>query len=193
MEVVVDDTQLSLAIGKKGQNVRLAAKLLGWRIDIKSEEEKRQEVESRMAELVVPGAPVSVLLDHGLTEELAEALLTAGITTVEKLGAMTPEQLEGLAGIGPDAVQPIQQAVMNYYGQFEGSVEGEAAAEAAIETAAVENAALESDEAKNAPAENAAVETSAAPREAAGEEEGSVEEPQKQSVTIDSGEASPAE
>ncbi len=48
MEVVVDDTQLSLAIGKKGQNVRLAAKLLGWRIDIKSEEEKRQEVESHM-------------------------------------------------------------------------------------------------------------------------------------------------
>jgi hypothetical protein len=45
MEVIVDDTQLSLAIGKKGQNVRLAAKLLGWRIDIKSEEEKRQEVE----------------------------------------------------------------------------------------------------------------------------------------------------
>ena len=49
MEVIVDDTQLSLAIGKKGQNVRLAAKLLGWRVDIKSEEEKRQEVESQMA------------------------------------------------------------------------------------------------------------------------------------------------
>ena len=45
LEVIVDDTQLSLAIGKKGQNVRLAAKLLGWKIDIKSEEEKRQEVE----------------------------------------------------------------------------------------------------------------------------------------------------
>ncbi len=57
MEVIVDDSQLSLAIGKKGQNVRLAAKLLGWRIDIKSEEEKRQEVESQMAALVVPGAP----------------------------------------------------------------------------------------------------------------------------------------
>ena len=41
MEVVVEDKQLSLAIGKKGQNVRLAAKLTGWRIDIKSEEEKR--------------------------------------------------------------------------------------------------------------------------------------------------------
>ncbi len=69
MEVIVDDTQLSLAIGKKGQNVRLAAKLLGWKIDIKSEEEKRQEVESPMAALVPPGAPVSVLIDHGLAEE----------------------------------------------------------------------------------------------------------------------------
>ena len=47
----MDDSQLSLAIGKKGQNVRLAAKLLGWKIDIKSEEEKRQEVEQQMSEL----------------------------------------------------------------------------------------------------------------------------------------------
>jgi transcription termination/antitermination protein NusA len=49
MEVVVEDKQLSLAIGKKGQNVRLAAKLTGWRIDIKSEEEKRREVELQLA------------------------------------------------------------------------------------------------------------------------------------------------
>ena len=48
MEVVVEDKQLSLAIGKKGQNVRLAAKLTGWRIDIKSEEEKRKEVEAQL-------------------------------------------------------------------------------------------------------------------------------------------------
>ena len=51
MEVVVEDKQLSLAIGKKGQNVRLAAKIVGWRIDIKSEEEKRQEVEAEMARM----------------------------------------------------------------------------------------------------------------------------------------------
>ena len=71
MEVIVDDSQLSLAIGKKGQNVRLAAKLLGWKIDIKSEEEKRQEVESQMAALVAPGAPVSVLIDYGLPDDAA--------------------------------------------------------------------------------------------------------------------------
>ena len=58
MEVVVEDQQLSLAIGKKGQNVRLAAKLTGWRIDIKSEEEKRREVEAQFGELEVgDGAP----------------------------------------------------------------------------------------------------------------------------------------
>ena len=56
MEVVVEDKQLSLAIGKKGQNVRLAAKLTGWRIDIKSEEEKRREVEAQFEEFEVPAA-----------------------------------------------------------------------------------------------------------------------------------------
>ena len=54
MEVVVEDSQLSLAIGKKGQNVRLAAKLTGWRIDIKSEEEKRKEVEAQFGALEFP-------------------------------------------------------------------------------------------------------------------------------------------
>jgi N utilization substance protein A len=54
MEVVVEDKQLSLAIGKKGQNVRLAAKLTGWRIDIKSEEEKRKEVEAQLGALEIP-------------------------------------------------------------------------------------------------------------------------------------------
>ena len=111
MEVIVDDSQLSLAIGKKGQNVRLAAKLLGWKIDIKSEEEKRQEVESQMAALVAPGAPVSVLIDYGLSEAVVEKLLEAGVGTIEKLGAMTPEQLEEIPGIGPEMVEQIQAAV----------------------------------------------------------------------------------
>jgi len=119
MEVIVDDSQLSLAIGKKGQNVRLAAKLLGWRIDIKSEEEKRQEVESAMAALVAPGAPVSVLIDYGLGEKLAEKLVESGVATVEKLGSMTPEDLEAIQGIGPKMVEKIQLAVNAYYGQFE--------------------------------------------------------------------------
>jgi N utilization substance protein A len=119
LEVVVDDSQLSLAIGKKGQNVRLAAKLLGWKIDIKSEEEKRQEVESAMAALVGPGAPVSVLIDYGLAENLVEKLVESGVGTIEKLGGMTPEQLEEIQGIEPTMVQRIQEAVNAYYSQFE--------------------------------------------------------------------------
>src|SRR6186713_2473988 len=55
MEVVVEDKQLSLSIGKKGQNVRLAAKLTGWKIDIKSEEEKRREVEAQFGALEIGG------------------------------------------------------------------------------------------------------------------------------------------
>ncbi len=54
MEVIVEDKQLSLAIGKKGQNVRLAAKLTGWKIDIKSEEEKRREIEAILGEMEAP-------------------------------------------------------------------------------------------------------------------------------------------
>lgn len=119
MEVIVDDTQLSLAIGKKGQNVRLAAKLLGWRIDIKSEEEKRQEVETQMAALQVAGAPVSVLIDYGLPESLVDPLLAAGIGTVEKLGGMTPEELEALPDVGPENVEQMVGAINAYYSQFE--------------------------------------------------------------------------
>jgi transcription termination/antitermination protein NusA len=135
MEVIVDDSQLSLAIGKKGQNVRLAAKLLGWKIDIKSEEEKRQEVESAMAALVAPGAPVSVLIEYGLAEKVVETLLDASVGTIERLGNMTPEQLEEIQGITPEMVEQIQDVVNAYYAQFEDSPSGESADASAQEPA----------------------------------------------------------
>jgi N utilization substance protein A len=116
MEVIVDDSQLSLAIGKKGQNVRLAAKLLGWKVDIKSEEEKRQEVQNAI-ELLSTGAPVSALIEHGLAEVTVDALVKGDIGTVERLGSMTPEELEALEGIDADAVNRIQQAINSFYGQ----------------------------------------------------------------------------
>jgi transcription termination/antitermination protein NusA len=133
MEVIVDDTQLSLAIGKKGQNVRLAAKLLGWKIDIKSEEEKRQEVESQMSQLVLSGEPVSTLIEHGLDEATAEKLAQGGVGTVEKLGSMTPEEIEQIPDVGTDAVQRIQEAVISYYGQFESPAEVIPAGEASLD------------------------------------------------------------
>src|ERR671921_128792 len=63
MEVIVEDKQLSLAIGKKGQNVRLAAKLTGWKIDIKSEEEKRREVEAQLGALEIGEPEAGALSD----------------------------------------------------------------------------------------------------------------------------------
>jgi N utilization substance protein A len=131
MEVVVEDSQLSLAIGKRGQNVRLAAKLMGWKIDIKSEEEKRRETEARMADLVISGAPVSVLLDHGLEEDVVEKLIAANIGTVERLGAMTPEEFQSIPGIDENVVGQIQSAVVSYYGQYDEEQEPEQSAEAA--------------------------------------------------------------
>ncbi len=130
MEVIVDDSQLSLAIGKKGQNVRLAAKLLGWRVDIKSEEEKRQEVETALTELTVPGAPVSVLIDHGLTEEEVSSLVEADVTTVERLASMNPEDIaENLPKVDAER---IELAVTSYYAQFE--TRADAAPEAGTES-----------------------------------------------------------
>ena len=86
MEVVVEDKQLSLAIGKKGQNVRLAAKLTGWKIDIKSEEEKRREVEAQFAELAA-----------GVGDESGEGTETTGAD-------------EGTEGVDPQAAETSGEA-----------------------------------------------------------------------------------
>jgi len=196
LEVIVDDTQLSLAIGKKGQNVRLAAKLLGWKIDIKSEEEKRQEVEQQMQALSGgPSTPIEQVTELG--DGIIQKLVAAGITTVETLADMTPEQLEEIPGIGEKTLERISVAVRHYFGHFEEgeeggeSAEGEtldaehAEAEAAEtgEDVSVESAAEESGEAEigNAPAvegnaeaeaENAAVVLEEAESEVDAESEG---------------------
>jgi N utilization substance protein A len=177
LEVIVDDTQLSLAIGKKGQNVRLAAKLLGWKIDIKSEEEKRQEVEQQMQAFGGgPTTPIEQVSELG--DGIIQKLVAAGITTVEALADMTPEQLEEIPGIGEKTLEKISIAVRHYFGHFEEgeeghvpeSAEGEAidaehaeAETAEDETVSVEKAAGESGEAEaaNAPAVEATAEAEA--------------------------------
>jgi len=117
LEVIVEDTQLSLAIGKKGQNVRLASKLIGWNVDIKSEEEKRREIEAQMAALTAPGTPLSELT--GVGPKTIEKLEAAGITSVEKLADMTPEQLVEIPGIGEKMVEKIHQSVASYFEALE--------------------------------------------------------------------------
>ena len=132
LEVIVDDTQLSLAIGKKGQNVRLAAKLLGWHVDIKSEEEKRQEIESQMAAMALRGASISEL--HGLGEKTLQRLQEKGIETVEQLAQMTPDDLTQIPGIGEKTVEKIRRVVTDY---FEQDRESSSAAASAAEAEAV--------------------------------------------------------
>src|ERR1700738_3731753 len=135
IEVIVDDTQLSLAIGKKVQNVRLAAKLLQWKIDIKSEEEKRQEVEQQMQAMGGgPTTPVEQIVELG--ETILEKLIAAGITTVEELADMTPDQLEEVPGIGEKTVEKISVAVRHYFGQYE---EGEERPEPTVSAVAAES------------------------------------------------------
>jgi len=137
MEVVVEDKQLSLAIGKKGQNVRLAAKLTGWRIDIKSEEEKRREVEAQFAGLEAaldaPGAtsetasntapegeadaappddsasPAPYML-AGIGEKTVRRLAEGGFATLEALAAATARQLSEIPGIGEKTAEKILAA-----------------------------------------------------------------------------------
>jgi len=92
IEVIVEDDQQSLAIGKQGQNVRLAAKLIGWNIDIRSESEVKREVASQMEQLVVGGMPLRAVEDR-LTPPMVERLAAKGIETVEQLAQIGVDQL----------------------------------------------------------------------------------------------------
>jgi N utilization substance protein A len=148
LEIIVEDTQLSLAIGKKGQNVRLASKLIGWNVDIKSEEEKRQEIEAQMAALTAPGTPLSDLA--GVGPKTIEKIEAHGVTTIEKLADMTPEQLMEVPGIGEKMVEKIQLAVAAYFQ----SLENQAAAETG-EAVELQEAVAEPLEAAAADAETA--------------------------------------
>src|SRR5687767_9326132 len=110
MEVVVEDRQLSLAIGKKGQNVRLAAKLSGWKIDIKSDEDKRREVELQLQDIdfgsgVEAAAGPFTLPD--IHEEVLGALRTGGFDTVDKVIAADPDALLALPGFDQETVDAV--------------------------------------------------------------------------------------
>jgi N utilization substance protein A len=138
LEIIVEDTQLSLAIGKKGQNVRLASKLIGWNVDIKSEEEKRQEIEAQMAALTAPGTPLSEL--KGVGPKTIERIETHGVTTIEKLADMTPEQLTEIPGIGEKMVEKIQLSVAAYFQSLENPVAETESLEGLREQEAAESA-----------------------------------------------------
>src|SRR6266850_5910024 len=115
MEVIVEDKQLSLAIGKKGQNVRLAAKLTGWRIDIKSEEEKRREVEAQFGELEAAATETSGEAGDAATDSSvdlsAEAGRTEGAPARAEADETSLETEAAPAGEAPVSDVPVPYAI----------------------------------------------------------------------------------
>ena len=105
LEVVVDDDQLSLAIGKKGQNVRLASRLVGWRIDIKSEQDKKREVEMEMERMARANCPLETVED--LSVKAMQKLLESGFTTIGSVLAAGMEGLVALPSVGPKTAEKI--------------------------------------------------------------------------------------
>ncbi len=136
MEVVVEDRQLSLAIGKKGQNVRLAARLIGWRIDIKSEEEKKLEVQSQMDALATPQTSLSIL--SGLGEKTVERLAEQGFSTVEEVASLEPDALTEIPGIGAKTAEKIVAAARDYLASLPPLAEADELATDVEESALVE-------------------------------------------------------
>ena len=107
MEVIVNDDQLSLAIGKKGQNVRLATKLIGWDIDIRNEKELRQEIAKKMGKMMATGAEVPLSAVEGLTTTHIDDLKARGIEDIGSLAAVSVDDLVDTLDISLDDAERI--------------------------------------------------------------------------------------
>lgn len=99
MEVIVPDDQLSLAIGRRGQNVRLASRITGWHIDVKSESRYERQKQA--------GYQALLHIDN-LSEEMADKLYEAGITSLGDFCEAEPEELESLTGLSMSALEAMQ-------------------------------------------------------------------------------------
>jgi N utilization substance protein A len=111
LEIVVENDQLSLAIGKKGQNVRLASKLTGWKIDIKSQEEKKKEESEASARF--EAFRTRILEDSDLGEKAVQALESGGITNLQKLKQIQSSADLALEGEAADKLYQEIQTVVN--------------------------------------------------------------------------------
>ncbi len=110
MEVIVGEDQLSLAIGKKGQNVRLAARLVGWDIKIVSEELLKKEITKQMGRMMASGEAVPITALEGVTTTQAETLAEKGIDDVEKLAATSVDDLVDYLDVSLDQAESILSA-----------------------------------------------------------------------------------
>jgi len=105
MEVIVPDEMLSLAIGKRGQNVRLAARLTEWKIDVRGESEADEE--ARRAKISLGSIP-------GVNDIVAELLYQAGFKSAEELSEAELETILDIEGISPEKAQAIYTSSREY-------------------------------------------------------------------------------
>jgi len=110
MEVIVNEDQLSLAIGKRGQNVRLATRLVGWDIDIVSEELLKKEIAQQMGKMMASGEAVPITALEGVTASQAADLKEKGINDVETLAATSVDDLVDILDTSLDAAEKIVAA-----------------------------------------------------------------------------------
>jgi N utilization substance protein A len=150
MEVIVNEDQLSLAIGKRGQNVRLATKLVGWNIDIRSEEELKKEVAEQMGALIASGGSVPLSAIEGVTAQQADALAEHGIEDIDALAATSVDDLVEYLDVSLDEAESMLSAAQAVIAAREASkqsaqdVEISETEEAATATAPSEGADEES-------------------------------------------------
>jgi N utilization substance protein A len=127
MEVIVNEDQLSLAIGKRGQNVRLATKLVGWNIDIRSEEEIKREVTEQMGALIASGEAVPLSAIEGVTALQAEALAEHGINDIDALASTSVDDLVEFLDLSLDEAEVILDAAKTVIGMRDRSLHPETA------------------------------------------------------------------
>ncbi|HEY3174642.1 MAG TPA: transcription termination factor NusA [Candidatus Polarisedimenticolia bacterium] len=147
LEITVEDSQLSQAIGKKGQNVRLASQLIGWNIDIKSESEKKKEIEDEMARVQRGTREIKAL--PGVGEKTIQRLLDAGYRALEELVDAGVASLCEVEGVGEKTAQKIVEAAGEGIARRV-ELEAAEAAEAEIARLAAEQEAAEAAEAEEA-------------------------------------------
>jgi N utilization substance protein A len=176
MEVIVEEKQQSLAIGKKGQNVRLASKLIGWQIDIKSEEQKKQEVLSVMESLTSSSTSLGEL--EGISDRIIEKLREAGIENVERILELGESELQEIPGVGEKTAAKIMEAARDLFEEVEIEVPEGMELPTAIEAPEAESPGQTDEATPTAAAEGTDVEAvKAEPADAAAEDTPSPAEP----------------
>jgi N utilization substance protein A len=150
MAVIVTEDQLSLAIGKKGQNVRLATRLVGWDIDIISEDVLKKEITQQMGQMAAAGEVVPLTALQGVSANQADTLADKNIETVEALAATSIDDLVDILDISLDEAERILAAASDVVAatrsQEEASVDENGAAEAMDDENAAEMNAEQSEE-----------------------------------------------